>query len=120
MRIKIKHFKPGDKIFLFNSRVHLFGYSKLRSKWEDLYLVLHATNHGAVTLQSDDRSDFKMNGQCLKIFLKPEPLEFKEVDILHFQESSKFTSTVCDEPHPGHLSLLFSLSSKLSFLGQWN
>jgi hypothetical protein len=33
-QIKIKHFKVEDKIILFNSRVHLFGYGKLHSKWE--------------------------------------------------------------------------------------
>jgi hypothetical protein len=31
-QIKTKQFKPGDKIVLFNSRVHLFGHGKLRSK----------------------------------------------------------------------------------------
>ena len=34
-RIKIKHFKAGDKVLLFNSRVRLFGHGKLRSKWEN-------------------------------------------------------------------------------------
>ena len=31
-RIKIKTFKPGDKVLLFNSCVRLFGHGKLRSK----------------------------------------------------------------------------------------
>jgi hypothetical protein len=31
-RIKIKQFKPRDKVLLFNSRVHLFGHGKLYSK----------------------------------------------------------------------------------------
>jgi hypothetical protein len=33
-RIKIKKFKPGDKVLLFNSRVRLFGHGKLCSKLE--------------------------------------------------------------------------------------
>jgi hypothetical protein len=49
-QIKIKQFKPGVKVLLFNSHVHLFGHGKLRSKWEDPYLVLHVTDHDAVTL----------------------------------------------------------------------
>jgi hypothetical protein len=49
-RIKIKQLKPGDKLLLFNSRVHLFGHGKLRSKWEDPYLVLHTVDHSACTL----------------------------------------------------------------------
>ena len=47
--IKIKYFKPGDTVHLFNSRIHLFGHGKLRSKCEDPYVVLHAADHDAVT-----------------------------------------------------------------------
>jgi hypothetical protein len=50
-RIKIKHFKAGDKVLLFNSRIHLFGHGKLRSKWEGPYLVTNAADHGAITLR---------------------------------------------------------------------
>jgi hypothetical protein len=32
-QIKIKHFKEGDTVQLFNSRICLFGHGKLRSKW---------------------------------------------------------------------------------------
>ena len=49
-RIKIKHFKPGDKVLLFISRSHLFGHGKLHSKWEGPYIVLHTAEHSAVTL----------------------------------------------------------------------
>jgi hypothetical protein len=83
-RIKIKQFKLGDKILLFNSRVHLFGHGKLHSKWEGPYLVLHATDHGTVTLQCDDGDTIKVNDQCLKFFLAPNPQDFEEVDVLNF------------------------------------
>jgi hypothetical protein len=72
-RIKIKQFKPGDKVLLINSCVRLFGHGKLRSKWEVPYLVLHAVDHGAVTLQCDDGDTFKADGQRLKLFLEPNP-----------------------------------------------
>ena len=49
-RIKIKQFKAGDKVLLFNSRIRLFGHGKPRSKWEGPYLVLNATNHSAITV----------------------------------------------------------------------
>ena len=49
-RIKIKTFKPGDKVLLFNSRVRLFGHGKLRSKWEGPFTVLDAADHSAITL----------------------------------------------------------------------
>jgi hypothetical protein len=49
-QIKIKQSKPGDKVLLFNSQIHLFGHCKLHSKWKGPYQVLQATNHSAVTL----------------------------------------------------------------------
>ena len=53
-RIKIKHFKAGDKVLLFKSRINLFGHGKLRSKWEGPFLVLNTADHSAITLQDDD------------------------------------------------------------------
>jgi hypothetical protein len=85
-RINIKQFKPGDRVLLFNSRVHLIGHGKLRSKWEGPYLVLHATDHDTVILQCDDGDTFKANGQRLKLFLEANPQDFKEVDVLNFLE----------------------------------
>jgi hypothetical protein len=85
-RIKIKQFKPGDKVLLFSSRICLFGHGKLSSKWEGPYLVLHATDHGVVTLQCDDGYTFKDNGQHPKLFLEPNPQDFEEVDVLDFLE----------------------------------
>ena len=85
-RIKIKSFKAGDKVLLFNSRIRLFGHSKLRSKWEGPFKVLEAADHGAVTLQDDDRKVFKANGQCLKIFLEPEMPTLEEVDVFELHE----------------------------------
>jgi hypothetical protein len=77
---------PGDKVLLFNSRVHLFGHGKLHCKWEGPYLVLHVVDHGTVTLQCDDGDTFKANGQCLKLLLEPNPQDFEEVDVLDFLE----------------------------------
>ena len=85
-RIKIKQFKVGDKVLLFNYHVRLFGHGKLRSKWEGPYLVLNATNHSAITVQDDDGNIFKDNGQRLKLFLEPDMPELKEVDVLELIE----------------------------------
>jgi hypothetical protein len=70
-RVRTKQFKPGDKVLLFNSHIRLFGHGKLHSKWEGAYLVLHDVDHGAITLQCNDRDIFKANGQRLKLFLEP-------------------------------------------------
>jgi hypothetical protein len=85
-RIKIKQFKPGDKVLLINSSVCLFGDGKLHSKWEGPYLVLHVADHGTVTLQCDEGDTFKANGQCRKIFLEPNPQDFEEVNVIDFLE----------------------------------
>jgi hypothetical protein len=36
--------------------------------------------------QVHDGDTFKVNGQCLKLFLEPNPLDFEEVDVLNFLE----------------------------------
>jgi len=96
-RIKIKHFKAGDKVLLFNSCIRLFGHGKLRSKWEGPFLVLNATDHGAITLQDDDGNIFKANVQRLKIFLEPEIPELEEVDVYELSEL-EHASTVIAVP----------------------
>ena len=70
-------FTAGDKVLLFNSRVKLFGQGKLRSKWDGPYNVIN-TSHGAVTLQDENGNVFKVNGQCLKIFLEPKMPELRK------------------------------------------
>ena len=81
-RIKHKEFKPRDKVLLFNSRVKLFVYGKLRSKWQGPFKVVDTAYHGAITIQDDTGNTFKLNGQCLKVFLEPENIE--EIDVIEF------------------------------------
>jgi len=83
--LKKKEFKPGDKVLLFNSRVKLFGHGKLWSKWEGPYKVISALSHGAVTLQNDEGTLFKVNGQHLKFFHDTQ-LPEEELDIINFIE----------------------------------
>ena len=77
-------FAPGDKVLLFNSRVKLFGRGKLRSKWEGPFKVISTSPHGAVTLQNDEGTLFKVNGHHLKIFLEPKKSieDLDEVDFI--------------------------------------
>jgi hypothetical protein len=82
-RIKKKSFTLGDKVLLFNSRVKLFGHEKLRSKWKGPFMVISTSSHGAVTLQNDEGTLFKVNGQQLKIFLEPDKSP-KELDVIQF------------------------------------
>jgi hypothetical protein len=70
-RIKLKEFKQGDQVLLFNSKVKLFGEGKLHSKWKGPYTIINPTPYGMVTIQDDDGNIFKVNGQRLKLFLEP-------------------------------------------------
>jgi hypothetical protein len=85
-RIKIKEFKQGDKVLLFNSRVKLFGHGKLRSKWDGPFDVVDASPHGAITLRDDTGNLFKVNGQRLKIFLDPLECMREEVESINLLE----------------------------------
>ena len=48
--------------------------------------MLNAADHGAITLQDDDRNVFKANDKRLKIFLEPEIPELEEVDVYELTE----------------------------------
>jgi hypothetical protein len=63
--------------------VKLFGHGKLRSKWEGSFKVISTSSHGALTLQNDEGTLFKVNGHRLKIFLEPSKGP-EEVDIIEF------------------------------------
>jgi len=82
-RIKKKEFAPEDKVLLFNSRVKPSGHGKLRSKWEGPFKVINSASHGAITLQNDEGTLFKVNGQRLKLFLEPNK-ELDEMDVIYF------------------------------------
>jgi len=82
-RITKKEFASGDNVLLFNSRVKLFGHGKLRSKWEGPFKVINSSSHGAITLQNNEGTLFKVNGQRLKLFLEPNK-ELEEIDVVHF------------------------------------
>jgi len=75
----------------FNSKVKLFGEGKLRSKWKGPYTIINTSPHGAITIQNDGGNIFKVNSQCLKIFLEPSHnidfnQELDRIDIIAFDK----------------------------------
>ena len=66
-RIK-KEFVPRDNVLLFNSRVKLFGHVKLQSKWEGPFKVISTSSHGAITLQNNEGTLFKVNDHRLTLY----------------------------------------------------
>ncbi|XP_063946281.1 uncharacterized protein LOC135151602 [Daucus carota subsp. sativus] len=76
-----KSFSPGQKVLLYNSRLHLFP-GKLRSRWDGPYVVQVVFPHGAVEIQDPKNGNvFKVNGQRLKPFLEL-PVDSEE-EVIH-------------------------------------
>ena len=67
-KIPRKEFKVGEQVLLYNSRLKLFP-GKLKSRWSGPYTVVTSTPFGVVTLKTNSRCEFKVNGQRLKHYL---------------------------------------------------
>ena len=77
-----KTFSIGQKVLLYNTRLHLFP-GKLRSRWTGPYLVRTIFPHGAIELENPGNGDiFKVNGQRLKPFLELPKLGEEETILL--------------------------------------
>ena len=81
-RVKIFHdkhiirktFIPGQKVLLYNSKLHLFS-GKLKSRWTGPFIVKSVFSHGAVEINdTKNANDFKINGQHLKPFFESVPV----------------------------------------------
>jgi hypothetical protein len=81
-RLKPNVFNLGDKVLLLNSRVKLFGYGKLRSKWLGPYLVVNTSTHGAITIQDNEDNIHKVNGHRLKLFLEHDKAINENIDVI--------------------------------------
>ena len=86
-RISRKTLEIGQKVLLYNSRLHLFP-GKLKSKWTGPFIVKHVYPYGVVDIENPRDGDiFKVNGQQLKLFL----------DYSYFQESFLLSNPIyCD------------------------
>ena len=74
-QIMRKSFTPGQKVLLFNSRLHLFP-GKLRSRWSGPFIVHTVFPHGAIEIKDPKNGvTFKVNGQRLKPYLEYQPHE---------------------------------------------
>ena len=65
-----KSFTVGQKVLLYNSRLHLFS-GKLKSRWSGPFEVTHVSPYGAVEIKNLlNGSILKVNGQRLKPYLE--------------------------------------------------
>jgi hypothetical protein len=70
-----RSFEPGQKVLLYNSRLHLFP-SKLKSRWTGLFIVRTVFSHRAIEIKDPKNGNtFKVNGQIVKPFLELRSLE---------------------------------------------
>jgi len=67
-----KIFVSGQKVLLYNSRLHLFP-GKLKTRWSGPYIVQKVYPHGAIEVfDPKNGNTFTVNGQRLKPFFTTE------------------------------------------------
>jgi hypothetical protein len=70
-----RSFKPGQKVLLYNSRLHLF-LGKLKSQWTGPFIIRLVFPHAAIKIEDPKNGNtFKVNGQRLKPFLDLRSME---------------------------------------------
>ncbi|KAL5819379.1 hypothetical protein ACOSQ4_023221 [Xanthoceras sorbifolium] len=80
-KILRKNFEPGQKVLLYNSRLHLFP-GKLRSRWTGPFVVKRVFPFGAIEVEDPKNGNvFKVNGQRLKPFLENLVLEDETISL---------------------------------------
>jgi hypothetical protein len=70
-------FKSGQKVILYNSRLHLFP-GKLKSQWTGPFIIQTVFTHRAIEIKDPKNGNtFKVIGQRLKPFLELKSLEIE-------------------------------------------
>ena len=76
-----KTFDVGQKVLLYNSRLHIFP-GKLRSRWTGPFVVKNVYPYGAIDIENPRNGNvFKVNGQRLNPFLENQALEEESVSL---------------------------------------
>jgi hypothetical protein len=76
-----RSFEVGQKVVLYNSRLHLFP-GKLKSRWTGPFLVRTVFTYRAIEIEDPKNGDtFKVNGQRLKPFLELKIPEIEEMPL---------------------------------------
>ncbi|XP_058189281.1 uncharacterized protein LOC131306869 [Rhododendron vialii] len=90
-RIHRKEFEVGQKVLLYNSKLHLFP-GKLHSRWAGLYVVEHVYPHGAIDVVNPlNGKSFKATG-CSEGYWDEQSLwkgvlrvSFETLEVLDFK-----------------------------------
>jgi len=82
-RILRKTFDVGQKVLLYNSRLHLFP-GKLRSRWSGPFIVKHVYPYGACDIENPKNDNvFKVNGHRLKVYFDNFSVENDSIELSH-------------------------------------
>ena len=77
-----KEFHPGQKVLLYNSRLHIFP-GKLKSRWSGPYIVREVKSFGAITIENPTNGTlFQVNGQRLKPFHELVTNEIESIELI--------------------------------------
>ncbi|CAN6454290.1 unnamed protein product [Victoria cruziana] len=87
--ISKKAFEPGQKVWIYSSRLHLFP-GKLRSRWEGPAIVQQVYPSGAVRVKMR-RDKFTVNGQRVKPYFDgaTEPIFEEIVELVEVSECTE-------------------------------
>ncbi|KAL9357291.1 hypothetical protein Peur_050544 [Populus x canadensis] len=78
---KKKTFDVGQKVLLYNSRLHLFP-GKLRSRWSGPFIVKHVYPYGAYDIENPKNGNvFKVNGHRLKVYFDNFSVENDSIEL---------------------------------------
>ena len=76
-----KSFHVGQKVLLYNSRLHIFP-GKLRTKWIGPFVIKSISEHGAFKVENPKNGNvFKVNGHRLKPYLENFMAEVETLDL---------------------------------------
>ena len=80
-RILRKTFDVGQKVLLYNSRLHLFS-RKLRSRWSSPFIVKLVYPYRAFDIENPNNGNvFKVNGHRLKAYFDNFPSENESIGL---------------------------------------
>jgi mRNA-degrading endonuclease HigB of HigAB toxin-antitoxin module len=76
-----KTFDVGQKVLLYNSRLHLFP-EKLRSRWNSPFIVKHVYPYEAFDIENPKNNNvFKVNGHRFKAYFDNFPSENESIGL---------------------------------------
>ena len=77
-----KTFKPNDRVFLYDSRLHKHP-GKLWFRWTGSFVVKNVFTNGTVEIEDPkDGQIFKVNGQRLKVFIDRQVPEVEDIPLV--------------------------------------